>query len=189
LALVAWLLLAFPIHAETLRLKSGEVLEGTIKNFLGGIFTVTTREGPERKIAKEQIASIDYAPFPVDKSPKAGGDAQNLLQSTVRNDSPFQTPKGAFEAWKAAAIKGDIEGMVRCYASNRQKEKKKELKKLPKEAFENMQEVTARTLFSTAPPVYQGDRAMMEVNWTHGLVGDSQVLQFILEKNEWKLWP
>ncbi|MFH1017030.1 MAG: hypothetical protein V1798_02465 [Pseudomonadota bacterium] len=171
-----------------MRLKSGEVLEGTIKGVADGVYAVTTREGPERKIAKEQILSIDYTPFPVSKSAKPAGATPNLLTETAKPSSPFATPRLTFEMWKTAAVKGDIDQIVKCYVSSKQKEKAKELKKIPKETFQKMKEVTVETLFSPAEPVYQGDRAMMEVNWTHGLIGESQVLQFVLEKNEWKLW-
>ncbi len=158
-----------------------------MKTLADGIYTVTTRDGPERKIAKEQVLSIDSAPFPVAQPAKPSGEVKNLLMETVKPSTPFGSPRQTFEIWRAAAVKGDIDLMVKCYASSKQKEKAKELKKIPKETFQKMTEATVETLFSPAEPVYQGDRAMLEVNWTHGLLGDSQVLQFILEKNEWKL--
>jgi len=50
-----------------------------------------------------------------------------------------------------------------------------------------MRSATAETQFSPSDPLYQGDHATMEVNWTKNIFGDSPLLQFVLEKNEWKL--
>src|SRR5262249_40432848 len=99
----------------------------------------------------------------------------------------FGTPLLTFEAWKQAAMTGDIDKMVECYASFSQKEVRKQLKQLPKEGREKMQSTTARRQFTPAKPLYQGDRAFLEVTWQNGLQSDTQVLQFVLEKNDWKL--
>ena len=77
--------------------------------------------------------------------------------------------------------------MAACYASFNQKQVLKKLKKISKKDREKMRDTTTRTYFIPAQPLYQGVRATLEVTWTLGLRSDNQLLQFILEKNEWKI--
>src|ERR1051326_102510 len=108
--------------------------------------------------------------------------AQTSKEPQSKEERPYQNPKNTFTRWREAAIKGDIDGMVACYVSNRQKSKRAELKKIKKEILEQMQTAAADTKFASGEPYYDGDRATLEVNWTKGLFGDSQSLQFRLEK-------
>ena len=169
--------------ADTVHLKNGETLAGEVDTLKEGVLNLKLADGGTRSVKRAEIASILFGPpeKPVEKG------NQNFLTTFPKADSPFQTPRATFERWRAAAIRGDIKGMVECYASFKQSDVKKELKKLPKDAFEKMREATAETQFVASDPFYQGDRAIMEVNWTKGLSGDSQSLSFVLEKNDWKI--
>lgn len=77
--------------------------------------------------------------------------------------------------------------MVSCYAAFRQKDVRKQLKQISKEKWLEMKDTTQQTIFSPNQPMYQGDHATLEVNWTKGLLSDTQLLQFVLEGNDWKI--
>jgi len=192
------------VQAETVRLKSGEVVEGKIQQYGNGQITIAITGKQSRKIPQDQIVSIDFGVKPTKKepSPSAGnsppqippaspgaGDpsSDTFLKTLTKSNSKYKSPTDTFFVWRNAAVNGDIDGMADCYASYQQKDVKKQLKALPKDGREKMRTATARIQFIPAKPIFQGDRALLEVNWQTGLQSDTQVLQFVLEKNEWKL--
>ncbi len=182
--------------AETFRLKSGESFQGTIEHVYRGIYSVSLPDGTKRTLGTNDLVSITFvAPEP---QPAAGSTPPtpgatptppqtNLLSAVTTPASPFGSPTATFQTWRAAAIGGDIRKIVDCYASFRQKDVRKQLKRLSKKDMDAMRETTAKTEFVPQDPVFQGDRAFLEVSWTLGLQGDNQSLQFILEKDAWKI--
>lgn len=172
--------------AETLFLASGEIVEGTLTAVADNVFSVSQPNGEARKIPRGEILRIEIQKPPQETSPTAG-IPKNFLNALVKEPSKYGTPVQTFQAWRKAAMAGDIDGMVDCYTSFRKDEVRRELKKLPKDARDQMRKTTALTEFTPAEPLYQGDRAALEVTWRIGLQSDSQVLQFSLEKNDWKL--
>ena len=191
---VAASLVASLASAETIRLKNGEVLEGAVQHYYGGIVTLTLSNGVTRTVGRDQMASIEFEPADPKKSPApeakpapTSAEPPNFMNTMFKKEAPFASPAATFESWRRAAVAGDMKKMVACYASFRKKEVEKQLKKLSKDAREEMARTTAQTEFVPAVPFYQGDRALLEVKWASGLQGDSQVLQFVLEKDEWKI--
>lgn len=158
-------------------LRSGEKLTGSVERVADGLWTVTLPGGKSRTLKQADLLRIEF-----DATPAAHEEP-----STVISKAPFETPTDTLRTWRQAAIAGDVGRMVACYASFARDEKRKELKKIPKEAFDRMRAATARTDFAPGEPLYQGDRAVLEVNWTSGLLSDSQVLNFVLERDGWKL--
>ena len=65
LGLVAIFVLSFSVFADTIRLKDGSIIKGTIVNFADGRFTVSIGEGARRReltLAADEIASIEFEP-------------------------------------------------------------------------------------------------------------------------------
>jgi hypothetical protein len=176
----------FAAAAETLVLTSGEVVEGTLTAVADNIFSVSQPNGETRKIPRAEILRIEVQKSPQEHGPTAE-IPKNFLNALVKEPSKFETPVQTFQTWRKAAMAGDIDGMVGCYASFRRDDVRRDLKKLPKEQREQRRKPTAMTEFTSAEPLYQGDRAALEVTWRIGLQSDSQVLQFALEKTDWKL--
>jgi len=57
--------LSFSVFADTIRLKDGSIIKGTIVGFSDGRFTVSVGEGTRRReltLAADEIASIDFDP-------------------------------------------------------------------------------------------------------------------------------
>ncbi len=182
------LFLPKPSHAEWIRLKSGEVIEGIVERIAEGDLFIALKDGESRKVGKGEVASIDFGPKKKEPILDTNENkTEHFLNALAKKDSKYGTPLQTFQAWKAAAVAGNIDQMVDCYASFKQKEIKKELKKIPREKREQMKTTTAQTEFVPTEPYYQGERAVLEVNWQYGLQGDSQTLQFILEKDQWKI--
>jgi len=177
------------VSAETVFLKTGDTLEGTIQQMTSDQVTLSLPGGSTRKIPKSQISRIEFGSTRSAEKPSPSPPVTepNFLSTLTKPESKYGTPAATFELWKTAAIAGDIDKMVDCYASFQQKEIRKQLKDLPKDAREKMRSTTARTQFTPAKPFYQGDRALLEITWQSGLQSDTQVLQFVLEKNHWKL--
>lgn len=187
-------------QAEVFILKSGKKLEGRIEHFYNGIFTVLRTNGTRKTLGINEIASIEFQKSSIkpDKTPLSKSKPSKVLPSkeppknlletlTKAQTSKFGTPLQTFETWRKAAIAGSIKEMVACYVSYRQKQVRKELKKMPKAKLEEMRAATAQTDFFPNEPFYQGDRAALEIHWRKGLHGETQVLQFALEKNDWKI--
>jgi hypothetical protein len=172
--------------SDIIYLKNGKAVEGFVVKLDSQSATVVHEKNQSQIYPRSEIKSIELGSAP----PKSSAEPEpNFLSSAKEADSPYATPLHTFQAWKRAASSGDIDGMVNCYASFKQKEKKTELKKLSKDVFEKMRTTTLQTDFVPSAPLYQGDRASMVVNWTKGLDGGEQLLQFILEKKDWKILP
>ena len=65
LSFAAIFVLSFSILADTIRLKDGSIIKGTIVGFADGRFTVAVGEGARRReltLAADEIASIDFDP-------------------------------------------------------------------------------------------------------------------------------
>ncbi len=174
--------------AETIHLKDGKTLKGSIEHVYKGIYTIITPNGPET-IGRHEISKIEFPKDVKNAQPKAlpKTSSSTFLSTMEESDEPYATPLNTFKTWRKAAIEGSLDKMVTCYASFKQRAKKKELKKLSREAWEKMRAATANTEFLPSAPIYMGDRAFMEVAWTLDLKGDTQTLKFILENDEWKL--
>jgi hypothetical protein len=172
-------------RGESIRLTSGEIVEGTVQSFQENQLSVAQPDGKIRKIPREEIVQIEFqkpkAVTPAIETPKT------FLSALPKTVSKYQTPTQTFLTWKKAAVAGDVDAMVACYSSFRQGDVRKELKKLSRDQRNEMQKATALTEFVPADPLYQGDRAAMEITWRVGLQSDTQVLQFSLEGNEWKI--
>ncbi|MFH1262172.1 MAG: hypothetical protein V1495_01840 [Pseudomonadota bacterium] len=185
-ASVAALFLPVPIvRAETVRLKSGELIEGTVQDFQENILSMAQPDGKIRKIVRDEIVQIEFqkpAP-PLVTSPPP----ETFLDALPKTVSKFQTPRQTFLTWRKAATAGDIDSMADCYSAIRKNDVKKELKKLSRDQRDQMRQATATTEFTPAEPFYQGDRAVLEVTWRVGLQSDSQILQFTLEGKDWKI--
>ena len=71
LSLFAMASLAFSAFADTIRLKDGSLIKGTIVNFADGRFTVAIGDGSRRRelsLSAEEIASIEFDPRPTESS-------------------------------------------------------------------------------------------------------------------------
>jgi hypothetical protein len=178
---LGFLSLLFPsAGAETLFLKSGERVEGTLQSYQDSTFSVIQPGGETRKISREEVTKIDI-------QSEAPGTPMHFLSALPKATSKYATPSQTFAVWKKAAISGDIDAMVDCYALFRKDDIKRELKRFSREQREQMRKTTAITEFTPAEPLYQGDRAALEVTWRIGLQSDSQVIQFMLDGNDWKI--
>lgn len=179
-------------HAGQIALKSGEVLDSkTIK--LPETFTIVLTDGTEQTVKTKDVQSIQLQKNPSIKNliqqnedPIDPQSLQSALDE-FRTLSPFETPKQTFLTWKKYAEDGSIDGMTQCYASYRQDQVKKNLKKIKKKARKEMQHTMQVVDFIAADPIYQGKQAFLEVTWSKGLHSESQVLKFILEKDQWKI--
>lgn len=187
-----------PCEAEVFVLKNGDRLTGELKSFRDGVYTVLVGQ-EEKSIPLADVAAIEASPRVSQSAAPAGPSSAATPPPSKPSAAPlsmpvpsqattkYGSPRETFEVWRQAAIVGDIDGMVGCYVSYQQKSMKKQLRKIAKQKRKEMAEVARRTEFIPAEPVYQGDRATVEVTWRTGLQTDSQVLQFILENNAWKL--
>lgn len=108
-------------------------------------------------------------------------------ESYYEEQAPFSSPQKTFYQWKDAAMAGDRKAMLACYAGFRQDAVKKELRRLKRKKWNEMKEATARSQFFLNDPLYQGNRAMMEIIWRVDLLSKTQILNFILENGKWKL--
>lgn len=175
-----------PAVAETLLLKTGEIVEGTIQSYQDNAFSIAQPNGQIRKIPKSEVTHIE-----IQKTSEPPAEKKEIpktfLSALPKSASKFQTPLQTFQTWRIAAIAGDVDGMVDCYASFRKNVVKKELKKLSRDQRDQMRKTTATTEFMPGEPLYQGDRAVLEVTWRIGLQSDNQVFQFTLEGNDWKI--
>jgi hypothetical protein len=71
LSLFAMASLAFSAFADTIRLKDGSLIKGTIVNFADGRFTVAIGEGSRRRelsLSADEIASIEFDARPTEAS-------------------------------------------------------------------------------------------------------------------------
>lgn len=151
-----------------------------------GHFSISTPEGKVRKIPKGQVVRIQMQGTPPEKEAKKE-IPKNFLNALPKEESKYSTPSRTFEAWREAAEAGNINEMVNCYAEFRKEDVKKTLRKLSRKERAKMRKTTLITEFLPAQPLYKGDRAALEINWRIGLQGDTQVLQFMLEGNDWKI--
>jgi hypothetical protein len=184
---------SFHLHAESIALKSGEVLDGDIKELPSKI-TLKLKDGSTKTISLKDIAQIHIEPLPTFSklSPKQ-------VQTTITDEKlkevisefepkdPFETPTQTFLTWKAYAEEGDIKGMIDCYASFRQEAVSKELKSIKSKERKAMQASMMVTEFVAGTPIYQGKQAFLEVNWSKGMNSQTQVLKFLLEGTQWKI--
>jgi hypothetical protein len=110
LSLFAMASLAFSAFADTIRLKDGSLIKGTIVNFADGRFTVAIGEGSRRRelsLSADEIASIEFDARPTESSyrssttqesrvvPVSTKPAQRVVttDNTSSNDSSRPTPK------------------------------------------------------------------------------------------------
>ncbi|MCB0309462.1 MAG: hypothetical protein KDD48_08830 [Bdellovibrionales bacterium] len=157
-------------YGETFILKNGQTLTGELLELKDNQYTI--KIGNEKKrISKEEVISI----------------TDDHALSTQTSTGKYGSPQSTFETWRNAAIDGNIKAMVSCYVSYQQKRMKKKLKKISRKKRKEMSEVTRQTDFSLTEPLFQGDRATMQVTWRMGLQTDVQPLQFALEDGKWKL--
>ena len=93
ISLVAIFVLSFSVFADTIRLKDGSIIKGTIVNFVDGRFTVSIGEGARRRelsLAVDEIASIEFEPHSPANSTSArmnqpAGDTKILPVSTKQS--------------------------------------------------------------------------------------------------------
>ena len=168
------------LHAHTLMLKTGETLQGTLGSADKTQVEWVLESGEKKKVLISDLVAIDFG-----EAQKVASAPENFL--TPAPQGPFSSPLQTFETWKAAALKDDPKVMSECYVKYQQKKILKDLKKISRAKRKEMQETAARTDFSPQKPFYQGDRASLEVVWRVGVNSDSQVLQFVLEDEQWKL--
>lgn len=84
LSFAAVFVLSFSVLADTIRLKDGSIIKGTIVNFADGRFTVSVGDGARRReltLAADEIASIDFEPHTPANS------------TSARNNQPANNPK------------------------------------------------------------------------------------------------
>jgi hypothetical protein len=110
LSLFAMASLAFSAFADTIRLKDGSLIKGTIVNFADGRFTVAIGEGSRRRelsLSADEIASIEFDARPTESSyrssttqesrvvPVSTKPAQRVVttDNTPSNDSSRPAPK------------------------------------------------------------------------------------------------
>lgn len=200
------------VNAATLVLKNGKApIVGKILSMDEHTVSIENAEGEKSQILKDQISQIvlnDDAPEPKKKDSQAKPILQqneDLLSQPSAQDKalfeqlfngptdkdmqqgPYLTPKHTFESWRRASVKGDVKGMVSCYAKFRQNQVRKQLKKIPKNKRKEMQDISNNTLFTLGQVYYQGTQASLEATWNYGLKSDTQVLKFVLEGKDWKL--
>lgn len=171
-------------------MKTGEVFDAKSIDVPDEI-TMTLPDGTQKKVKKSDIQSIHlHRPkqFRTDEGKRPATEAE--IQAAIdefKVKQPYETPKQTFLTWRAHAEEGDINGMVDCYASFRQSTVKKNLKKIKRKEREEMKQTMQLTSFVAQDPIYQGEKAFMEVTWSKGLYAENQVLKFILEDDQWKI--
>ncbi|HMQ10413.1 MAG TPA: hypothetical protein PKB05_03810 [Oligoflexia bacterium] len=201
------------VNAATLILKNGKApVVGKILNMDEQTVSIENEQGEKSQIIKENISQIIFndeaepkAQIKNNKDTLLEQQNEDLLSQPSAQDKelfeqlfngpndkdmqqgPYVTPKHTFETWRRASVKGDMKGMVACYAKFRQNQVRKQLKKIPKNKRREMQDISKNTLFSLGQVYYQGTQASLEATWNYGLKSDSQVLKFVLEGKEWKL--
>jgi hypothetical protein len=90
MSFVAIFVLSFSVLADTIRLRDGSIIKGTIVSFADGRFTVSIGEGARRRelsLAADEIASIEFEPHSPANSTSArinqpAGDSRILPVST-----------------------------------------------------------------------------------------------------------
>ena len=90
MSFVAIFVLSFSVLADTIRLRDGSIIKGTIVSFADGRFTVSIGEGARRReltLAADEIASIEFEPHSPANSTSArmnqpAGDSTILPVST-----------------------------------------------------------------------------------------------------------
>lgn len=110
LSLFAMASLAFSVFADTIRLKDGSLIKGTIVNFADGRFTVAIGDGSRRRelsLSADEIASIEFDARPTESSyrssttqeprvvPISTKPSQRVVttDNTPSNDSSRPAPK------------------------------------------------------------------------------------------------
>lgn len=87
---IAVFVLSFSVFADTIRLKDGSIIKGTIVSFADGRFTVSIGEGTRRReltLAVDEIASIEFEPH----SPANSTSARINQPSTDTKILPVST--------------------------------------------------------------------------------------------------
>ncbi|MEZ4820144.1 MAG: hypothetical protein R3A45_09720 [Bdellovibrionota bacterium] len=182
---------ATPSWSAQIALQSGEVIDAS-KIDLPDQISITLEDGSTKKIDTKSIQSIELyqhpsiSPLLTPETKLTEDEIKNALDE-FRQLKPYETPKQTFLTWKEQAGKGSISGMVDCYASYRQSEVRKKLKKINRKKRKEMQQTMNLTSFTVADAVYQNNQAFLEVTWSKGLHSENQVLTFILEGQEWKI--
>jgi hypothetical protein len=90
LSFAAVFILSFSVVADTIRLKDGSIIKGTIVNFADGRFTVSIGEGARRReltLSAEEIASIEFDSRPLSngtstRNSQPAGDSKIVPVST-----------------------------------------------------------------------------------------------------------
>lgn len=185
------LLILDQAKAQHISLKSGEVISFKDIN-LPETLMIDTLDGQKKEIKLKDIQSFEFQPSTSVKPflPRQKSTDQSEVHSALKafeKRSPFETPKQTFLTWKDHASKGSIDGIASCYTTSRHDKVKKKLRKIKRKQRLAMQEAVNATSFTVGDPLYQGNKAFLEVNWTKGLHSESQVLKLLLEKNQWKI--
>ena len=92
----AVLVLSFSVLADTIRLKDGSIIKGTIVSFADGRFTVSIGEGTRRRelsLSADEIASIEFEPISPASSTSArtaqpGGESKIVPVSSRTQPKP-----------------------------------------------------------------------------------------------------
>ena len=82
LSLFAIASLAFSAFADTIRLKDGSLIKGTIVNFADGRFTVAIGEGSRRRelsLSADEIASIEFDARPTESSYRSSATQESRV--------------------------------------------------------------------------------------------------------------
>jgi len=91
--------------------------------------------------------------------------------------------------WIDAARKLDSEGMLRCYVSDAQAQKRKEFQKFKTEELRRMQADAIKTRFHVAEPLIIGNRATVKVDREFGKASETEIFELVLERGEWRISP
>ena len=101
LSLVAVFVLSFSVIADTIRLKDGSIIKGTIVGFANGRFTIAVGEGARRReltLFADEIASIEFDPqrqvASLNNRNRPGNDAAIVPTSTKSASKVVTTDAG-----------------------------------------------------------------------------------------------
>ena len=112
LSFAAVFVLSISVFADTIRLKDGSIIKGTITGFSDGRFTVSIGEGARRRdltLSAEEIASIEFDPRTPANSTSARNN-QPVNNSTVVPISSKNQPKVSVpDNTRSAASQNDSE--------------------------------------------------------------------------------
>src|SRR3989339_1246041 len=162
--LLLWFLIAHlpgGLRAETILTLDGTKVEGTVVEYTS-THVVVQRDGARITLPKAQIERIEV--------------------NAHRPDARLGTPEGTLNLWIDAARKLDSEGMLRCYVSDAQAQKRKEFQKFKTEELRRMQADAIKTRFHVAEPLIIGNRATVKVDREFGKASETEIFELVLER-------